>query len=158
MLLRSLVALTVVLSSASAIARGKQEWNTYRNDRYGYSICYPVALFRPGPDPDAHDGVVFLGPSGAILTVHGGYNVTSDTPASAAANELSAAGKGSVHVTYQAAGNGWAVASGTLDDQIIFVRQSVKNDVIAGFEIVYPAGEKLRYDGIVKRINSCLKL
>src|ERR1700722_14975941 len=68
--------------------------------------------FQPGPEPDAHDGVRFQGPPGVTLTVSGSYNVTSDTPSSAAANELNAVASGPLQVTYRAARNHWAAASG----------------------------------------------
>jgi hypothetical protein len=151
-----LVVLLVSSCTTAAVAQ-TNVWETYFNARYGYSLCYPADLFHPGPEPDAHDGVTFHGPPSTTLIAEGSYNAVSDTPASAAANELSAVAGGPVQITYRAAKNNWAVASGIAGDKIVFVRQVLYRDVMAGFEIAYPVSEKARYDPIVTRLSSCLK-
>ena len=157
MVKRSLVAGLIASYATGAAAQTEGAWRTYVNSRYGYSLCYPASLFRAGPEPDAHDGVTFEGPPGATLTVHGSYNATPDTPASVAANELSAVAGGPINVTYHAAQNNWAVASGIAGDRVVFTRQVHKGDVMAGFEIAYPLSEKARFDRIVTRLSSCLR-
>jgi hypothetical protein len=140
------------------MAQSEKTWRTYFNSRYGYSLCYPADLFRAGAEPDAHDGVTFEGPRGANLIVQGSYNATADTPASAAESELSAVAGVPIQVTYRAAKNNWAVASGIAGGRVFFTRQVLNRNVMAGFEIAYPLHEKARYDGIVARLISCLRV
>jgi hypothetical protein len=154
---RFLVAWLIASCATGAVAQTEEAWRTYVNSRYGYSLCYPASLFHPGAEPDAHDGVTFEGPPGATFIVHGSYKATSDTPASVAANELSAVAGGPITATYQAAKNNWAVASGIASDRIVFTRQVLKGDVMAGFEIAYPLNEKARFGPIVTRLSSCLR-
>jgi hypothetical protein len=117
--LRFLAVLLVSSCTTAAMAQSNV-WKTYINARYGYSLCYPADLLHPGPEPDAHDGVTFNGPPSTTRIVFGSNNVLSDSPASAAANDLGE----SVQITYHAAKNNWAVASGIAGDKIVFVRQS----------------------------------
>jgi hypothetical protein len=65
---------------------------------------------------------------------------------------------GPIQITYRAAKNNWAVASGVAGGKIFFVRQVLYRDTMAGFEIVYPVSEKTRLDGVVARLNTCLKI
>jgi hypothetical protein len=157
MVKHTLVAWLIASYATGAAAQTEEAWRTYVNGRYGYSLCYPASLFRVGPEPDAHDGVTFKGPPGATLIVHGSYNATSDTPASVAADELAAVGGRPINVTYHAAKNNWAVASGIAGDKVVFTRQVLKGDVMMGFEIAYPLTEKARFDGVVARLTSCLR-
>ena len=73
-------------------------------------------------------------------------------------NELTAIAGGPIQITYRAAKNNWAVASGIAGGKIFFVRQVLYRDTMAGFEIVYPVSEKTRFDGVVARLNTCLKI
>jgi hypothetical protein len=154
---RSLVAWLIASCATGAVAQTEEAWRTYVNSRYGYSLCYPASLFRPGAEPDAHDGVTFEGPPGVTFIVHGSYNTTLDTPASVAASELSAVAGRPINATYHAAKNNSAVASGIAGDRIVFTRQVLKEDVMVGFEIAYPLNEKARFDRIVTRLSSCLR-
>jgi hypothetical protein len=154
---RFLGAWLIASYATGAVAQTEEAWKTYVNSRYGYSLCYPASLFRAGAEPDADDGVTFEGPPGATLIVHGSYNATSNSLASVAANELSAVAGRPITVTYHAAKSNWAVASGIAGDRIVFTRQILKGDVMAGFEISYPLNEKARFALIVTRLSSCLK-
>jgi hypothetical protein len=150
--------LLIAIHATGVRAETHHVWKTYSNERYGYSLCYPSDLFQPGLEPDSHDGVRFQGPVGATLIVEGSYNSASETPSSAAANELAAVAGGPIQITYRAAKDNWAVASGFAGGKIFFVRQVLYRDTMAGFEIAYPVREKTRFDGVVARLNTFLKL
>jgi hypothetical protein len=156
--IRFVGALLITSYATGAGAQTNDVWKIYSNARYGYSLCYPGDLFQPGPEPDAHDGVRFQGPPGVTLIVEGSYNAASDTPSSAAANELTAVAGGPIQITYRAAKNNWAVASGIAEGKIFFVRQVLYGDMMLGFEIVYPVREKIRFDSVVARLNTCLNV
>src|SRR6516225_11896677 len=71
----SLALLTIAALSQAPTLRIAiaDDWRTYHNDRYGTTIDYP-SLFKPGPPPEADDGLKFTSADGAEFSVFASYN------------------------------------------------------------------------------------
>ena len=154
----TLLAAFAVSMSTSLHAQGSHAWKTYVNSRYGYSLCYPADLFRPGPEPDARDGVTFKGPSGTTLITAGGYVVDDSTPASVATDEAKAVAGDNARITYRAGHSGWAVVSGNAGVKTFYVREVRTKNVLAGFQFVYPKADAARYTAAISKMNACFSL
>jgi hypothetical protein len=135
----------------------RETWKTYFNSRYGTSIEYP-SRFKPGPPPDADDGLRFTADDGAELAVWASFNALDhDIPG--LEDFLREGRKADEKVTYRAAGKTWLVLSGTRGDKVFYTRYllSHRNEVENAFDLSYPAALAATYDPIVARISKSLK-
>ena len=161
---RSLTLLSLgafLVASGAAQAQPGHAWKTYGNGRYGYSLCYPAELFKPGSEPPAGDGVEFMGPAQTTLIATGGHDIPDlpDSPLSAKAEEeaKAVAGKGA-KITYRASRASWAVVSGTTGGRVFYVREIKARGIVAGFQLVYPKAGAALYTPIIARMNGCLNV
>jgi hypothetical protein len=148
-----------VIAPAPALPVAQAGFRPYLNARFGYRIDYP-ADFIPQGESDNGDGQVFLGQDGAELRVWGGYNIFQETPASALQEELRRSRENQRQVTYQTVGRDFFVVSGYEDfgQQIFYLKKIVRPSLQAGFEFVYPASRRERYDRDVEAIARSLRL
>ena len=56
--LQGLIAATALLAAPlpGFAAQDNHIWETYTNERFGFSVCYPSDLLRPEAAPDNNDG------------------------------------------------------------------------------------------------------
>lgn len=148
-----------VIAPAPALPVAQAGFRPYLNARFGYRIDYP-ADFIPQGESDNGDGQVFLGQDGAELRVWGGYNIFQATPASALQEELRRSRENQRRVTYQTVGRDFFVVSGYEPDgrRIFYLKTVVRPSLQAGFEFVYPASRRERYDRDVEAIARSLRL
>ncbi len=138
-----------------AADRGQHLWKTYGNSRYGYSICYPADLFRPQAEADAHDGVIFDGPTPQEV-----LSVSGETAAPSKMADVLGLVVKTMHgrSTYTAKGPDWQVASGLAEGKIFYSRVVAGENVVAQLILSYPAADKTLYAPVIKRMNACLKI
>ncbi len=149
---RSALAFAAVGLIAAAPARF---YDTYENARYGYHLCYPADLFRPGPEPDAGDGIVLSGPHGAKLTVSGMPSVDDKpTPAKIVEEEKDQG----VRVSYRAQGPGWAVLSGASAEGLFYGRAIETDGRTADWQLTYPKRDQALYAAVIPRLNQCFRM
>jgi len=147
------------LASPALLVLAQSSFQPYINARFGYRLDYP-ADFVPQGESDSGDGQVFVGEEGAELRVWGGYNIFQATPASALQEELQRSRESGRRVTYQAAGRDFFVVSGYEPGslRIFYLKKLVRPSLEAGFELVYPASRRERYDREVEAIARSLRL
>jgi hypothetical protein len=156
-----MISRRLLLASALALlpryAGAADRWALYQNARYGTTIDYPRG-FRPGPEPDNGDGLVFTSPDGATLRVWGSLNVEEHDIAGLEAFLREAADK-EERITYRSAGANWLVLSGLRGARLFYKRYllSHRGEVINAFDIEYPQARKAEYDPIVARLSRSLK-
>jgi hypothetical protein len=134
-------------------------YNTYTNERYGYSIAYP-ADFRPQGVSDSGDGQVFVSPNGdAELRVFASACVdgVNSTPKQYLANYEKKQKSKRLTLSYQRAGSNFAVVSGHRKDQIFYNKIIVNNDWCAELSFQYGEDKASQYDAVTNRISSSLK-
>ncbi len=141
-------------------ATAQPGFQTYVNPRFGYRVAYP-ADFLPQGESDNGDGQVFRNPSdGAELRVWGNLNPLGETLTEALRAELDRCAADERRVTYHRAGRGFLVVSGYEADgaRIFYLRKLVSPRRQVGFEFVYPAASRARYDRDVDAIANSLRL
>ncbi|NIJ07217.1 hypothetical protein FHS31_000813 [Sphingomonas vulcanisoli] len=150
----ALVCCTLVSARLQAAAP-IQDWKVYRNERFGFELCYPASL-RPGPESGSGDGRAFEARDGAKLTVFGelgdieGASLT--TRAGEAEKDLRAQG---ATVTYRAKGVSWIVLSGTQGRSIYYHKIVFRDGAFRDLEISYPAAGASVWNSATARIARC---
>lgn len=154
----ALLALLMVMASGMAEA-GDQGWKSYRNDRFGYTICYPAALLQPQPEADDGDGRVFkTGDGVANLTVWGGNDVSGQSLKTYQADYSRDLVGQTGAVTYKAAGKGWAVVSGRTSDGDLFYLKTLRaDDQFKSFQLTYAGTKSAVYDPVAAKLSQCFK-
>jgi hypothetical protein len=159
-LLRSLAFLGAALCASSS-AGAAEVWRSFGDPTLGYHIEVP-AQFSPTTDPET--GHLLLRSGNTTIEVYGGVNAHG-LSARQFASALRKAG-GIADVTYQAGGRTWLVLSGHYqpmrgdpEAMIYYAKFSFSPDLsrLAGFEMSYPASEKLRLDAVVAHIQKTFK-
>jgi hypothetical protein len=155
----SLALLTIAALSQAPTLRIAiaDDWRTYHNDRYGTTIDYP-SLFKPGPPPEADDGLKFTSPDGAEFSVFASYNALGFDLAGLQDFIKENLAAGAV-ISYRAKGDDWFVISGTQGgDRIFYERHLLSHgdEMTEGFVMSYPANLKQKYDPIVARMSKSL--
>ena len=129
-------------------------WSLYRNERFGFSVEYPSALFVPEPPPANDDGRMFRTRSGrASLRVSGRFNSLGESLEQIRAAEIDAR-KGATITYNHTSGNGF-VLSGYAGGDIFYVRVelSAGGNVINTLEVTYPRNWKRQLDPAITRIS-----
>jgi serine/threonine-protein kinase len=153
--MRSLaLALAFVLAAAPAFAQ--QRWHTYFNERFGTTAQVPVD-WRPGPEPENGDGLVFTSPDGgASISVYGGLHVLGSIKEHI---DMIAEGSDGETVTYLRRDRRAVTVSGTKGDRI-FYRRSIlacRDTIWHTVAIEYPAARKSAFDALVARAAGSLR-
>src|SRR5207244_2912359 len=70
----------VAVASQTVFATPQNNYKTYANARFKYSISYPTDLLIPQGESENGDGQVFREKSGSVeMRVYGGYNVSNES-------------------------------------------------------------------------------
>lgn len=159
--LRPTVRLSVLLICFGWVVLGvnaQSGFQTYVNARFGYRMAYP-SDFIPQGEAENGDGQVFKNADGAELRVWGNLNPLDETLAGALRAELDRCAAAGRRVTYRRAGQGFLVVSGYEADgaRIFYLRKLVRRGRQIGFEFVYPAAFRARYDRDVTMIADSLR-
>ena len=125
-------------------------WQVYVNDRFGTSFAFPADIFTPSPPPENGDGRRFVAPD-ATLEVYAWHNAENETAASLKRRLVGS--DGYTDVTYSPSGRSWLVLSGYRGDNIFYEKYFFRGDIVHGFGIEFPAGEKPYYAPIIERIE-----
>jgi hypothetical protein len=144
----ALGALAIALPAAAAPTQ------TYLNARYGYSIAYPSDL-KAEPESDNGDGRVFTSADGSVeARVWANYNATDETPGRLAAD---AASDCTSAPTYHRVAKGFVAISCRKGADILYQKTLIHKDLLATFEITYPAADHARWDAVVAQMGGSLR-
>jgi serine/threonine protein kinase len=123
-------------------------WNTYTNERFGFSFGYP-AILKPGILPENGAGRAFT--DGVFTVVAEAHFMQSQNFDKWWDEQLKARGK---DVTYKVKKSTWAVVSGIGSDGMEFyLKRHVQNGMWAQFYATYPHSMNEKYDSIVAQIS-----
>ncbi|MCC2608981.1 hypothetical protein [Neorhizobium petrolearium] len=150
------VLLTVLAWLAAVLVAHAAEWQTYANDRYGYTIELPPG-FTMQRAPGNGDGGTFLAKNGDRILVFGTFlvDVFFDEEA---ANRITQAKKDGWKISYSRVKPEWASYSGTRGDRILYVRGIwLCEDAATFLQLEYRKQDLKTYDMIIKRMVASLK-
>lgn len=134
---------------------GDENWVTYKNPRFGFSLYYPSALFKPQPPAENGDGQVFEKEDGsAKIVIYGANNDENYSLKEYRGIILSEFG-GYDKMDYSPTGKTWFVLSGYREDKIYYqkVMFSCGNKVINALSITFPTAEKQFYEPLIETME-----
>lgn len=140
----------------TAFAIPQNNYKTYTNARFKYSIVYPADLLIPQGESENGDGQVFKekGSSSVEMRVYGGYNVLNQTLRSRY-EELTR--KWSNGVTYKVLRKDWFVVSALVNGKIHYQKTILRGDTFKTFEIEYDAVRGSTYNDVTDRVAKSFK-
>lgn len=127
----------------------------YRNERFGFQLSYPSAVFEPGEEPEGGQGMVFQSRDGAAqLLVSAGRNATGETLGSYRRFVLSKT-YANARIAYAPVRSSWFVLSGTNGDTMFYERITFRcgGKMIYGWQMTYPVAKRETYDPIVEAVH-----
>ncbi|MEP7074958.1 MAG: hypothetical protein ABI878_04040 [Acidobacteriota bacterium] len=156
--MRKIFFACVLIGALLQVAFAQDKFATYTNERFGFSIDYPEHVLTMEPAPDNDDGRTFRSDDGKIeMLVWGQHNALSKTLDERYATDL----KGFTEKpSYMVLKRDWYVISGLKEGKIFYEKTLVRRkggDVFFTLTIEYPAGEKAKFDPIVKKIADSFK-
>jgi hypothetical protein len=127
----------------------------YRNERFGFELAYPSAVFEPGEAPEGGQGMIFVSRDGAAqLLVSAGQNTTGETLGSYRRFVLNKSYR-DARIAYAPVRSSWFVLSGTNGDTMFYERITFRcgGKMIYGWQMTYPVAERQIYDPIVEAVH-----
>jgi hypothetical protein len=159
-MLRSvIIALCIGCSAVTGIAQTSLGWVPYQNERFGFELRMPAAVFTDHRAAQSGDGDLFTTWDGrAKLLVGAIENLEGYSPATYQ-RFLTRQSFPGLRIDYAPVGRTWAVLSGTRDGRMIYekVMFSCGGRVINSFALVYPIDERDFFDPIVEAIEDSFR-
>ena len=139
----------------TAFATPQNNYKTYTNARFKYSIGYPADLLIPQGEAENGDGQIFKEKdrSSVEMRVYGGYNVSNETLRSRYTEQI----RKWNNVTYKVIRRDWFVVSAMVNGKIHYQKTILRGDVFKTFEIVYDAVRGSTYNDVTDRIAKSFK-
>lgn len=149
----------LLLLSVFSLAVAQNNYRTYRNARFDYSISYPRDLLVPQGEAVNGDGQRFLSRDGrAEMAVYGSNNSLDQTLQQVYSQETA---RSSEHpdrtVTYQVIKRDWFVVSGTENGRIFYQKTLLRNGVFKTFRIEYDDAQKQVFNPVTTRIANSFR-
>jgi hypothetical protein len=140
----------------TAFATPQDNYKTYTNARFKYSISYPADLLIPQGEAENGDGQVFREKSSSSveMRVYGGHNVLNETLRSRYAELIR---KWSNGLTYKVIRRDWFVVSAMVNGKIHYQKTILRGNVFKTFEIEYDAVRGSTYNDVTDRIARSFK-
>ena len=152
----SLLAIGAVCTlsvSAQPAPRGQEEIATYTNKRFGFTLSYPTARFKP-QEPLSEEGRLWVSHDGnARLLVGALPNADGMTLKDYRQFVLNESYAGAA-IDYAPIRDSWFVVSGTREGTIFYERVTFTcgGKLINSWAIIYPAAERVAYDRVVEQV------
>jgi len=149
----SLPAVSALPPAAQGPERGPEEIATYTNKRFGFTLSYPTASFRP-QEPLSEDGRVWVSHDGSARLLAGALpNADGMSLDDYRAFLLERSYAGAM-IDYAPMRDTWFVISGTREGTMFYERVTFTcgGRLINSWAMLYPEGERRRYDRIVERV------
>jgi hypothetical protein len=164
MLSRAAAWLLAALLCQSAVAQPResavaQEWAAFRNDRFGFSLRYPVDIFELERASEAGDGQVFVSRDGDARLLVGALPNAERLSSSAYQDHIARQSYADYAVTYRRVTGNWFALSGegngkTFYEKVIF---SCNGRLINSFAMIYPSDRAGLFDRIVEGIEKSFR-
>jgi hypothetical protein len=127
----------------------------YKNARFGYSLTYPSARFKPEPESAKGDGRKFYSHDRrAKIATFGAYNVDNYTMEQYR-DKIIHDFDGYEQVTYSPRGKTWFVLSGYHNGNVYYqkVMFSCDNEIINVLAVKWPVANREKYDPIIELLE-----
>jgi hypothetical protein len=150
-LLAGIAGVTAVRPPAQALSQG--ETATYLNERYGFTLSYPTAHFRP-QEPLSEDGRVWVSRDGNARLLAGALPNADGMKLEDYRRFVMEQSYPGASIGYAPVRDTWFVLSGTRDGTMFYERVTFTcgGRRINSWAMLYPEGERKVYDRIVERV------
>ena len=136
----------------------QNEYQTYRNARFDYSIAYPSALLIPQGEAENGDGQKFLSRDGrAEVMVFGSHNALDQSFRDAYEEAAGTSQHPNRSVTYKVLRGDWFVVSGTKGKKTFYQKTILRDGVFKTFRIEYDTDQKLIFNPVTTKIAASFK-
>ncbi|HEX5998581.1 MAG TPA: hypothetical protein VFZ16_04155 [Hyphomicrobiaceae bacterium] len=151
-LLGGVVGLAAGVSAAQSF-RPDEETATYRNPRYGFSLTYPTARFRP-QEPLSEEGRVWISHDGNARLLAGALDNADRMSLREYRELVLRQSYPGAELDYAPVRGNWFVLSGTRAGTMFYERVTFSCDGrrINSWAMLYPVEERAIYDRIVERV------
>ena len=154
--LRAIVGTIGVLALALPAVAGPRfdEWATLKNDRHGFAIAYPTAVFEQKTAPTSEDGRVLVSKDGKAKLLVGAFDNAEENSLETYRQFLLNEQYAGADVDYAPVRERWFVLSGTHNGEIFYQRVSFTcgGKLINSWAMLYPAEERKLYDRVVEAV------
>ena len=153
------LALILSVPAAALIDGDRLDWRDYRNERFGFEMRYPAAVFSLQRSSSSADGDLFETEDGkARLLVGALPNRDHFTPGSYQAFIARQSYPG-LNIDYSPVRGTWTVLSGTIEGTMIYEKAmfSCGGGLISTFAMRYPVAERRFYDRVVEAIEKTFR-
>lgn len=130
-------------------------YETYQNEKFGFSVRYPSDLMQPTEEVGNGNGQAFEAPDGsASMFVYATDEATAEQVQRRFEEQTT---NPDLNVTYQTRGDGWYVLSGYRGDHIFYERVEARDNTLKVVRMFYDRSQKARYDPVVQAVSSSLQ-
>ncbi len=157
----TLTTAVLVLLSISSLAEGqvRNNYRSYHNVRFDYSISYPANILIPQGEAANGDGQKFLSRDGRTeMLVYGSHNSLNQSLQQVYEEETS---RTSEHpnrvITYQVLRRDWFALSGIEDGRIFYQKTLLRNGIFKTFRIEYDENDQHFFNAITTKIAGSFK-
>jgi hypothetical protein len=146
------VILASVLSAGAADWR--REWATLHNERHGFLIAYPVAVFAQRSNPTTDEGRVLYSTDGHAQLLVGAFANEDGMSLKDYRDYLLKQHYARAAIDYAPVGDKWFVISGTIAGMEFYERVSFTcgGALINSWAMLYPRAEHGFYDDVVEAV------
>jgi hypothetical protein len=146
----------LVLASSLAVA---QDWQQYRNERYGFTLVYPADLLGTERAAEAGDGQVFASPNDEARLLVGALPNESGFTPTTYQQYIERHSYPDYQIDYRRTGSSWFALSGEGGGRIFYekVMFTCGGRLINSFAMVYPSAQRHIFDPVVERIEDSFK-
>ncbi len=155
----TLVGLTLAAVWAGSALADQPGWNSYSNANYGYTGCYPAALFTGQGESDDGDGQTFISPDGAKIWMYGSYRAELPNPTlHGSMREDESAELGTTNKPdLQVIKPDHFVFSGHQNANIVHEKTILRGETFITLLITYPTAKRTIYDPLIGPMMKCFK-
>jgi hypothetical protein len=148
-----------LLGVSFARAALPEDWASYRNERFGFSLRYPAGIFAKDRAAEAGDGELFVARNtDARLLVGALVNDSGFTPATYL-DHIARRSYPQYQIDYRRLVGNWFVLSGEANGRIFYekVMFSCAGRLINSFAVIYPTDQRRDFDRIVEGIEATFR-
>ena len=150
------VALICLSFGSGAVAEAPSgAWQTYRNERFGFSLSYPAATFKEDRASQGGDGILFADREGKAKLLVGVLRNTESYTPKTYQDFIARRSYAGYAIDYKDRGGSWFALSGdghgtTFYEKVLF---TCAGRWITSFAMLYPTAERSFFDPIVERME-----
>ena len=135
------------------------QWETYTNERFGFSLRYPANVFSLAQSATEHDGQLFQGLRGQGRLLVGALRNEEGYSLERYQRFITKQSWSKYAISYAPKGQTWFVLSGEGEGQIFYekVMFSCQGKIINSFALIYPSESRDTFAPLVEGIEKSFR-